>query len=422
MTASETEPATAEPTAVQGSGRLALPGAMLAVLGALSAFAPLSTDMYLPGLPAMARSLHTSASSAQLTLSSCLIGLAIGQLFAGPLSDALGRRRPLLLGLGAFIVASVLCELSPNFGVLLAMRFIQGLAGAAGIAIARAIVRDRTQGIAAARAYALLMVVTGLGPIVAPVAGGLLLHITDWRGIFAALAILGAVMLLTASVFVPETLAPAARHSGGLRTTRSALGVLVRDRYYLANIFAGALSAAALLAWIAASPFVLEHIHHLSPQLFSVAFAANGVGLLVARQIGARFIGRSGPAGVLRVGQLTQLAAAIWTLAFTLLDPSALAPLLVGVFVIVASVGVIMPMATALAMNEHRERAGSASGLLGFTQFTLGSLAAPLVGIAGAGSALPMALTMVAATLVAALATLAVRANGRSSGSAPAHR
>jgi DHA1 family bicyclomycin/chloramphenicol resistance-like MFS transporter len=401
---------------------MAIPASMLAVLGALSAFGPLSTDMYLPGLPAMARDLHTTESSAQLTLSACLIGLAIGQLFAGPFSDALGRRRPLLIGLAAFAVASALCGISPNLGLLLALRFVQGLAGAAGIAIARAIVRDQTQGLAAARAYALLMVVTSLGPIFAPVAGGLLLHVTNWRGIFVTLSIIGLLMLASAAALVPETLPRQSRHRGGLTATRAAFGVLVRDRRYVTSVFAGAFSTAALLAWISGSPFVLEHIHHLSPQLFSIAFATNGAGILIARQIAAHFIARAGPAAVMRAGQSCQAAGALGALCFTLLDP-ALLPLLVCVFVAVSSVGAIMPMATALAMNDHPEHAGSASGLLGFTQFTLGSAVAPLVGIAGVGSALPMTLTMSVCALGSATAGLALRAlSGTSAGSAPARR
>jgi DHA1 family bicyclomycin/chloramphenicol resistance-like MFS transporter len=401
---------------------MAIPVGMLAVLGALSTFGPLSTDMYLPGLPAMARSLHTTESSAQLTLSTCLIGLAVGQLFAGPLSDALGRRRPLLIGLAAFALASALCGFSPSLGLLLVLRFVQGLAGAAGLAIARAIVRDRTQGLAAARAYALLMIVTSLGPIFAPVAGGLLLHITNWRGIFVALAIIGVAMLAGTAALVPETLLAQSRHRGGLITTRAAFGVLVRDRRYLASVFAGSFSTAALLAWIAGSPFVLEHIHHLSPQLFSLVFAANGAGILIARQIASRFIARAGPAGVMRAGQACQTAGALGALCFTLLDP-VLLPLLICIFVAVASVGAIMPMATALAMNDHPKRAGSASGLLGFMLFTLGSAIAPLVGIAGVGSALPMTLTMAVCASGSAVAGLALRAlSGTSAGSAPARR
>ena len=385
---------------------------MLVVLGALSAFGPLSTDMYLPGLPSMARDLGVRPSVAQLTLSACLIGLAVGQIIAGPISDARGRRRPLLLGLVAYAVASVLCSLAPSIVPLLVARFIQGLAGAAGIAIARAVVRDRAHGVAAARAYALLMVVTGLGPIVAPVAGGLLLHVTDWRGIFAVLALIGLGLLLSTAVLVPETLAAGARHLGGLRTTRAAMGVLLRDRRYLAHTLAGSFAFGTLMAYIAASPFVLEHIHKLSAQAFSVVFAINGCGILVGRQIGAMRVGTVGPTKVMQDGLICQLAGATGVLAFTLLSPR-LVPLLVCLFVAVASVGAIMPMATALAMEDHPERAGSASGILGFLQFLLGSSVAPLVGVAGPGSALPMAIVMPACSLTALLALRSIRARSR---------
>jgi len=400
----------------------ALPLGMLCVLGALSAFGPLSTDMYLPGLPAMARGLHTSESTIQLTLSSCLVGLAVGQLLAGPLSDALGRRRPLLAGLLAFVLASAICAPAPSLGVLLALRFVQGMAGSAGIAIARAIVRDRTDGIAAARVYALLMVVTGLGPIFAPVAGGLLLHVTDWRGIFLALAAIGIAILAASALLVPETLAPAERHRGGLATTRAAFGTLARDRRYVANVFAGSFSAAALLAWVSGAPFVLEHIHHLSPQLFSFAFAANGAGIIVARQLASRYVGRVGPARVMLAGNVCQAAGTIGALGFTLTDP-ALGPLLVCIFISISSVGAIMPMAIALAMQDHPERAGSASGLLGFTQFTLGSAAAPLVGIAGTATALPLAITMCCGACASAASSLTLRRlSGSGAGSAPGAR
>jgi DHA1 family bicyclomycin/chloramphenicol resistance-like MFS transporter len=376
---------------------------LLVVLGALSAFGPLSTDMYLPGLPAMARDLGVAPSTAQLTLSACLIGLGVGQLIAGPLSDALGRRRPLLLGLSAYVVASALCAASPGIAPLLAMRFVQGVAGAAGIAIARAIVRDRSEGVAAARAYAVLMVVTGLGPIVAPIVGGLLLHVTDWRGIFAALAVIGVLILVGAVALIPETLAPQSRHRGGLPTTVAAIAVLLGDRRYVGHTLACALAFGTLMAYIAASPFVLEQIHGLSAESFSIVFAVNGCGILVARQIGATKVGRMGPTAVMRGGLICQLTGATGVLIFTLLDPS-LAPLLICLLVAVGSVGAIMPMATALAMQDHPERAGSASGLLGFTQFMLGSAVAPVVGIAGAASAIPMAVAMPTCSLAAFIA------------------
>jgi DHA1 family bicyclomycin/chloramphenicol resistance-like MFS transporter len=382
---------------------------MLVILGALSAFGPLSTDMYLPGLPAMARDLALKPSVAQLTLSACFIGLAVGQMIAGPISDAIGRRRPLLVGLVAYTLASVACALAPSVLPLLAFRFIQGLAGASGIAIARAVVRDRAEGIAAARAYAALMIVTGLGPIVSPVAGGLLLHVVDWRGIFAALTVIGAVLLAGTVLFVPETLARESRTHGGLSSTRAAIGVLLRDRRYLGHTAAGSLSFGALMAYIAASPFVLERIHHLSAQTFSLVFAVNGAGILLGRQIGAARVGRSGPPAVMQSALLVQAAGGAGVLAFTLFDPL-LAPLLICLFVAVASVGAIIPMATALAMDDHPERAGSASGFLGFVQFSIGSALAPIVGIAGPGSALPMAIAMPACSLAAIAALRASRA------------
>ncbi len=359
--------------------------------------------MYLPGLPSMARDLGVSASTVQLTLSGCLIGLAIGQLITGPLSDALGRKRPLLAGLAAYASASVLCALSPGIGLLVTLRFVQGLAGAAGIAIARAIVRDRSGGVAAARAYAVLMVVTGLGPIVAPVAGGLLLHVTDWRGIFVTLAAIGVLLLVLTAAMIPETLAVSARHQGGLRTTRAAIAVLLRDRRYLGATGALALSFGALMSYIAASPFVLEHIHRLSAQAFSIVFAVNGGAILIARQIGAGQVQRVGPERVLRTGIAVQVAGTCGVLIVTLAG-AGLAPLLVCLFIAAGSVGMIAPMATALGMQDHAAQAGSASGVMGFAQFALGSAVAPLVGVAGPGSALPMAITMPSMSIAGALA------------------
>jgi DHA1 family bicyclomycin/chloramphenicol resistance-like MFS transporter len=380
-----------------------LPARMLVVLGALSAFGPLSTDMYLPALPSLARDLHASPSAAQLTISGCLMGLAVGQLIAGPVSDALGRRRPLLVGLVAYFVASALCALAGSIAPLLVVRFVQGLAGAAGIAIARATVRDRAHGVAAARAYALLTVVTGLGPILAPVAGGLLLHLGDWRVIFLALAVIGALLLLGTAALVPESLSPSARHGGGWRATQAGLGILLRDRRYVGYVLSVSLAFGTLMSYIASSPFVLEHIHRLSAQVFSIVFAINGCGILLGRQIAAAAVGRVGPMRVLHTGLACQLTGALGVLSFTLFAPR-LVPLLVCLFVAVGSVGAILPMATTLAMDDHPERAGSASGLLGFTQFLVGSVVAPVVGVAGAASALPMAISMPACSVAAALA------------------
>jgi DHA1 family bicyclomycin/chloramphenicol resistance-like MFS transporter len=202
---------------------------------------------------------------------------------------------------------------------------------------------------------------------------------------------------------VPETLDPAARHRGGLRTTRSAIGVLLRDRRYVGHTLAGSLAFGTLMSYIAGSPFVLEHIHGLSAQMFSLVFAANGAGILIGRQLASAGVDRVGTTKVMQVGLACQLAGATGVLAFTLFAPE-LTPLLVCLFVAAGSIGAIMPMATALAMDDHPERAGTASGLLGFTQFLLGSLIAPLVGVAGSASALPMAIAMPVCSVAATIA------------------
>jgi DHA1 family bicyclomycin/chloramphenicol resistance-like MFS transporter len=247
------------------------------------------------------------------------------------------------------------------------------------------------------------MVVTGLGPIVAPVAGGLLLHVTDWRGIFVTLAAIGVLLLVLTAAMIPETLAVSARHQGGLRTTRAAIAVLLRDRRYLGATGALALSFGALMSYIAASPFVLEHIHRLSAQAFSIVFAVNGGAILIARQIGAGQVQRVGPERVLRTGIAVQVAGTCGVLIVTLAG-AGLAPLLVCLFIAAGSVGMIAPMATALGMQDHAAQAGSASGVMGFAQFALGSAVAPLVGVAGPGSALPMAITMPSMSIAGALA------------------
>ena len=377
------------------------------MLGALSAFGPLSTDMYLPGLPAMARDLHAGPSLAQLTISVCLIGLAAGQLTAGPLSDALGRRRPLLIGLAAYALASLGCALCPSVGPLLVLRLIQGLAGGAGIAIARAVVRDRSEGPAAAHAYAALMVVSGLGPILAPVVGGQLLHVTDWRGIFVTLALIGVLLAVSAALLVAESLPAPQRQTGGLRSVLTAMRILFADRRYVAHALAGAFALSAMMAYIAASPFVLERLHGVSAATYSLVFAANGIGILAGRQLATRLIDRRPPAAIMRVSISVQVAATL-LVALDVFLGLGLGLLLVGFLFAVASNGATLPMATALAMADHPERAGSASGLVGFTQFLLASIVAPLVGVAGPRSAVPMAIAMPAcATSALAALTLA---------------
>jgi MFS transporter, DHA1 family, multidrug resistance protein len=375
------------------SPRLPSQGRLVVLLGALSAFGPLSMDMYLPGLPSMARDLSAPAWAAQLTITTSMLGLAGGQLVAGPISDALGRRRPLLAGLAAYMAASLLCAMAPTIWLLLVFRLVQGIAGAAGIVIARAIVRDLHEGVAAARYFALLMLVGGLAPILAPLIGGELLHVTDWRGIFVVLAGIGAALLLAAWAMLGETLPVAMRHGGGLAATVRVFGGLLRDKPYMGYTLSAGLTFAAMATYISGSPFVLQDIHGVSPQLFSVAFATNAVGIMIASQTSRALVGRYGPRALLGAGVRIAVVGGVGVLV-SVLAGLGLAGLLPSLFVMVSSVGVVLPNAAALALADHPRTAGSASALLGLIQFAAGALAAPLAGVGGSHTALPMAIVM----------------------------
>ncbi len=254
---------------------------LLIILGALSAFAPLSIDMYLPALPALGRGFGASASQTQLTLNACLLGLALGQMIAGPLSDALGRRRPLLVGVAAYAAASLLCVIAPSIGALVLLRFVQGLAGAAGIVIARAVMRDWYTGVAA-RYFSLLMLVNGLAPILAPVIGGQLRRVASWRGIFVTLALIGVLLLLATARGLPETLARADRHTGSVPATLATFRRLLADRSFVGHALSSGFAFAAMFAYIAGSPFVLQDIYGVSPQLFSIVCGMNALGIINA--------------------------------------------------------------------------------------------------------------------------------------------
>jgi MFS transporter, DHA1 family, multidrug resistance protein len=379
-------------------------GQLVVLLGALSTFGPLSMDMYLPGLPAMARDLSAPAWAAQLTITTSMLGLAGGQLVAGPISDTLGRRRPLLIGLAAYMAASVLCALAPNVWMLLVLRLAQGCAGAAGIVIARAIVRDLHEGVEAARFFAMLMLVGGLAPILAPIAGGQLLHVTDWRGIFVVLGAIGAALLLAAWWLLAETLPEGNRHGGGLVATVHVFGSLVRDRPFMGYVLSAGLTFAAMATYISGSPFVLQDIHGVSPQLFSLLFAINAGGIMLASQVSRRLVVRHGPRRLLDAAVAQAAIGGVGVLV-SVVAGLGLGGLLPSLFVMVSSIGMVLPNAAALALADHPRTAGSASALLGLAQFAIGALAVPLAGVAGSHTALPMAIVM-AVLPVAGLACL----------------
>jgi DHA1 family bicyclomycin/chloramphenicol resistance-like MFS transporter len=343
----------------------------------------------------MARDLHASPAAAQLSLTACLVGLAVGQLLAGPLSDARGRRRPLLAGVAVYAVASALCVVAPGIWILLVLRLAQGLAGAAGIVIARAVVRDRYEGDAMARFYALLLIVNGAAPILAPVIGGQLLHVTTWRGVFAVLAGIGVVLLAASAAGLPESLPPGRRQTGGLRATLRDGRQLLADRSFGAYALASGLAFGAMFAYISGSPFVLQAKFGISPQLFSLIFAVNGVGIIVTGQVSRSLIGRVDLRTLLRAG-LTGSAVGGVALLAAALAGLGLPVILPALFVVASSVGLVLPNAMALGLARHAHDAGSASGVMGLAQFAIGAAAAPLVGVAGARTDLPMALVICA--------------------------
>lgn len=380
--------------------------ALLVILGALSAFGPLTTDLYLPGLPEVGDQLDVAPSQVQLTLTACLIGLAVGQAIAGPLSDSLGRRRPLLVGLALFVLASLGCAAAPSIVVLDVLRLVQGLCGAAGIVLARAIVRDRWSGVAAARIYAGLMGAVSLGPILAPTIGGALLEFTSWRGIFVVLAGLGAVLLLAAAARVPETLAPEARRASGVFVTLRVGRRLMADRLFAGYTLASALAFGGLFAYISGSSFVYQDVFGVSPQVYGLLFGLNGVALLLATVVNHHLQERFGPERLLRFG-LAGMAAGSALLTVSVLAGAGLAGVIPSLFIAVGGLGFVASNSVALALEPHGADAGTASALIGVVQFLIGALAAPLAGVAGE-SAVPMAVEMVFFSLAAMLALRAI--------------
>jgi len=385
---------------------------LILMLGSLAAVAPLSIDLYLPALPELTSDLSTTAVRTQLTLTACVVGLAVGQVIAGPLSDTFGRRRPLLIGLGAYAVASLLCAFAPTVEVLIALRAVQGATGAAGVVIGRAIVRDRYEGVAAARFFALLMLVSGLAPILAPALGGQLLRFIPWPGLFVVLAAFGAVVLVAALLGLRETLPPEARAKGGVPTTLRTFGTLLADRVFCGYALAIGLSFGAMFTYISGSPFVLQELYGLSPQAYSLAFGVNAVGLVAAGQLGGRLAGRVRLRRLLTAGLgVAVLGGAL--LLTAVLSGAGLPLVLPALFLVAAAQGIILPQITALALSGRPPRvAGSASALLGVTQFTLGGAAAPLAGIGGPGTAVPMAAAIAALTVAAVLAVTLLARRG----------
>jgi len=363
------------------------------ILGAIATIGPLSIDMYLPALPALSTYFGTTAALVQLSLTFFLLGLALGQLVAGPLSDAYGRRRPLLIGMMIYALSSLLCAFAPSVGVLIALRLIQGLAGSVGVVISRAAVRDMYTGSELTRFFSLLMIVNGLGPILAPVFGGQLLRVTTWQGVFVVLFVAGLLFFATILLRLPETLPKERRSKSGLKGTLRTFGILLGNAEFMGYALCQGFVMAAMFAYISGSSFVLQNIFNVSPQMYSLIFAMNGLGIIISGQIAGRLSGKVGESKLLFIGLLLCAAGGVLLLV-TILSGGGLAPILICLFAVVSSVGMVGTTSFSLAMQDQGETAGSAAALLGLLPLLLGSCVAPLVGLGGGETALPMAVVI----------------------------
>lgn len=359
------------------------------ILGALSAFAPLSMDMYLPALPTVAENLHTSTSSAQLSITACLLGLALGQLFFGPLSDRLGRKKPLLSTLSIYAVSSLLCGLTSSIELLIVLRFIQGFSGAAGIVISRAAARDLYSGNDLTKFIALLALVNGAAPVLAPLFGGVILKFAEWHYIFYTLSVVGLILLISVIFKLPETLDDTNRNKGSLLSIYKPIPTLLKNKKFMSYVIAQALIMSCLFSYISGSPFVLQNMYGLSAQAFSASFAINGIGIILSTQITARLSTSLGEKKLLKIGVTMATLAGVLLLVVALLN-APLSMMLIGLFLLVVSVGCVTTTAFSLAIQDQAEQAGSASAILGLLPFVGGAIVSPLVGIAGEESAIPM--------------------------------
>ena len=388
------------------------------VLGLLSAIGPFAIDMYLPALPSIGHSLNASMGAVQGSLMAFFAAIAIGQIVYGPVSDMVGRKAPLYFGLALFGLGSVGCALAPDIHTLVALRFVQGLGACAGMVVPRAVVRDLHTGVDAARLMSLLMLVFSVSPILAPLAGSLLIESFGWRSVFWAVtvtAVLGMVLLGTS---LPETRPPAQRVDSSVASALTAYGVLLRDRYFLGLVFIGAFGISSFFAYLANSPFVLINHYGLTPRQYSVAFAVNAASFIGSSQFTGKLAARFGLVPVVKVAVAGYAVVMVALLAFNLAGMDRL-DVLVGMMLLgFGFLGLVVPAAAVLALDEHGAIAGTASALMGTLQFVAGAAVMAIVGLFVDGTARPMVAGIAACALAAFL--MARGTLGGKTGAAPA--
>jgi DHA1 family bicyclomycin/chloramphenicol resistance-like MFS transporter len=399
-------PETTDTAAADGI-QLRLPLTRLTILlGSLSAFGPFSTDMYMPGLPGLRHSFGATTSAAQLTFSACVLGMGIGQAVVGPLSDARGRRSPLLLALTCYTATSALCAIAPQLWLLIGLRLVQGATGGASVVIARAVAGDLVTGAAAVRLYARLMLVFGIAPILAPIAGGQIVGALGWRAVFVVLSGIGATLLVIVWRSFSETLPPARRRQRGLASTAGAVRALLGNRRFMRAALASALGSAALVAYIGSMSFAFKSVYGFSAQRISLVFALSACGMILGSLLAGQLVQRASPLMLLRAGLWLGAGAGSGLLVVVVLHHELILVLLL-LFCALAATGFCAPTALALAVASDPQNAGSAAGLIGIAGAALGSLSAPLAGLLGGGTMLAaMAAVMAAFMFLAAAATM----------------
>lgn len=401
------------------TSRAALSGGVLATVVFVGGIAPLATDMYVPAFPSVAAELAASATQVQLTLTTFFVGMALGQLVGGPVSDQRGRRVPLLVSLVVLTVASLACAVCPSITGMMALRFVQGLSGGWAMVTARAIVIDLARGTDLVRALNVIAGVGGIAPIVGPLLGGVIVQYASWRTSFLVVAAMAAAMVVAVAVAIPETLPPERRHGGELRDLFGATRQVVANRRFVAYLVVMSFSMGVIFAYVATSAFVLQSMNGLSPIAYSLVFAANAVGLALATLAAGRMAGRVPTRRVITAGLVaTGLVGAVFlvvALSPTLRGGLPLLVAVVGFFVLMSAQGLVGANAGALASNEVPDHPGTGSAVLGFLQWCMAGLIAPLAGIGGEATAVPMAVIIVVLTA----GSLAAMALTRARPSAP---
>jgi DHA1 family bicyclomycin/chloramphenicol resistance-like MFS transporter len=402
-------------SAVPSSTALSLPGPGIGkprtartalTLGAFVALGPLTIDMYLPALPTIATELETTSAAVQLTLTGTLVGLALGQLVLGPLSDTFGRRRPLLAGTALHVVASLLVLVAPNIAVLGALRLLQGVGTAAGAVIAIAVVRDLFDGRAAATMLSRLFLVIGAAPVLAPTIGGEVLRFTSWRGVFVILAVYGLLLLAVGFFLLRETLPPERRSSSGVAGTLRGYRSLFGDRAYVGLVLVAGLTMAGLFSYVSGSSFVYQDEFGLDEQQFGLLFGAGAIWLIAATQLNPVLLRWFSPAQVLIAGTVGGAAAGAVLLVLSATGTGGLFAVAVPLWAVLFACGLALPNAPALALSRHGDAAGTAAALLGAVQFGVGAAVSPLVGLLG-NDAVAMG-TVIVASLALAIVVLVV--------------